>query len=933
MPPRWNAATERRQALSEAGVKIAPDLLDGSTGIAFSGGGIRSATISLGVTQALVHEDQLLDFDYCSTVSGGGYFGSFLTSLFLPDWARGPNARARPPKGVNPIAALLDKKKIAFDALSAKARSVNLVNPGNTGTGPIRNPIWWLREHSRYLAPNGPSDYLVAAVYMVRNWLAMIYVMALPIALTALLIIGFDSWFLGDPALVPLKMVEFGRSLTSPLWLLVLLLVFFALTASAAFWSSEAMSNRADRAKPKGAVRRFFDRFATPRTFMSLSSLIGIAVAPALLSLVAPIKGWLTLFSDFADQPPLYQAMAFGSALLALSSLVGLVIVQTTRGDFTGEALIVEARRRITRLNVFFVKAALIIGALALVDTVSVKTYEWLITREGGFGGIWPTLSTALLPVMAWLINKAQEFFKESDSGLLRLIGRWIWTLALVAGLAMFAILAVSVHVGLQNLVFGREAWSDGTGNGFGWPFFVTLIVLFALTVLTGTSTGFINLSSLHGIYAARLTRAYLGATNTDRLMKAASPLKHVNSSIKDSDPLDQIPVDIYQQALHLGPLHLINVTLNETRSAEGSQLLERDRKGVPLVFAPEGVFVNAARERKAFKLGEPRTWAELDKEGVERLSVGQLCAISGAAASTAMGSRTTLGGALALSFANIRLGYWWDVKGLFRQVPRLWSEPFTWIYQKATRPFRTYFYLWNELIANYTRDNARLNLSDGGHFDNSGAYELLRRGVSVIIVCDNGADPDFRFGDLEFLIRKARIDLGLSLEIAAPAQVQAVMGPDALPLFLNGDTQDWRARASARCDRSGPASPDDRAHSLLIEVFGKTDADTPQAHILWMKPRLFADLPQDVIGYALANTDFPHESTANQFFNEAQWESYRALGFAMMMSLLDQGGSSPPAHIVSQLTPKKTRRARSKSVSELPRHPVSRKDAATDDD
>lgn len=900
--PVRNPVLERRAALKEAGLEIDGVMLPpGSMGIAFSGGGIRSATISLGVAQALAREDQLLDFDYCSTVSGGGYFGSFLTSLFLPDWARGPTASLTPPFGANPARERLDRKRIAFDALQAKARSINLNNPGQVKIGVIRNPIWWLREHSRYLAPNGTSDYLIAAVYAVRNWAAMIYVMSLPIAFFALVAVGFDNWFLGKPGFVSDGVVETAKALVSPLWLIVLMLAFFALTSSAAFWSTEAMSNRADRSGSPGLIGGLLNRLVGPRLVMSLSSVMGFIIALALLRLVAPMAKWPALYSGFGSLTPLEKIAAFGCALMALSCLTGLMMVLITRGPFQRDALTAEVRRRITLLNALLVKVMMIAAAAAFIDTLGILGYGWWLEYKEAHGGIFSSLSAAILPAIAWIINKLQGSFKDRESLVKRLLGRSVWTIALIAGLVMFVVLAVGIHIAIQHLVFAGGKWSD-LEFGQGSPFALMLIALSVLTVLTGSSTGFINLSSLHGIYASRLTRAYLGASNRERLKKAGNEDTKVETSIRDSEPLDQIPVDIYQQTVHLGPLHLINVTLNETRSPEGSQLLERDRKGVPLVFAPEGIFVNAARERNAYKNADAYTWSKLDQAGVEQLSVGQLCAISGAAASTAMGSQTTLGGALALSFANIRLGYWWDVKALFRHVPTLGQEPLLWLYQKVTRPFRTYFYLWNELIANYTRENARLNLSDGGHFDNSGAYELLRREVYAIVVCDNGADPDFRFGDLEVLIRKARIDLGLAIEVATPATVKAVMGVAAEPLFLNGDDRDWRARAAARCDRSGPSSPEDYAYCLLLNVFEGKNDEEPIGRILWIKPRLFAGLAQDVIGYALAHPDFPHETTGDQFFNEAQWESYRSLGFSMMSAVL-RGATGRPQILRSLVT------------------------------
>jgi hypothetical protein len=52
-------------------------------GLAFSGGGIRSATFCLGVIQALARLRLLRAFDYLSTVSGGGYIGAWLSTLIF----------------------------------------------------------------------------------------------------------------------------------------------------------------------------------------------------------------------------------------------------------------------------------------------------------------------------------------------------------------------------------------------------------------------------------------------------------------------------------------------------------------------------------------------------------------------------------------------------------------------------------------------------------------------------------------------------------------------------------------------------------------------------------------------------------------------------------------------------------------------------------
>ncbi|MBI3082268.1 MAG: patatin-like phospholipase family protein, partial [Gemmatimonadetes bacterium] len=57
----------------------------GKVGLACSGGGIRSATFCLGFFQGLAQHGLLRHVDYLSTVSGGGYFGSFLGRLFCRD--------------------------------------------------------------------------------------------------------------------------------------------------------------------------------------------------------------------------------------------------------------------------------------------------------------------------------------------------------------------------------------------------------------------------------------------------------------------------------------------------------------------------------------------------------------------------------------------------------------------------------------------------------------------------------------------------------------------------------------------------------------------------------------------------------------------------------------------------------------------------------
>ena len=123
-----------------------PPQPDNVVGVALSGGGIRSATFCLGVFRALARQDRIGRVDLLSTVSGGGYFGSFLGGLFVR------RHRPSPPPSVEDVSAtLLDLRS---------------------------QPVDWLRENGRYMSPNGAGDMLLAGATLLRNWIAVVFVVA-----------------------------------------------------------------------------------------------------------------------------------------------------------------------------------------------------------------------------------------------------------------------------------------------------------------------------------------------------------------------------------------------------------------------------------------------------------------------------------------------------------------------------------------------------------------------------------------------------------------------------------------------------------------------------------------------------------------------------------------------------------------------------------
>lgn len=876
----------RREHASTAAGPDAPTLPVDSLGLAFSGGGIRSATISLGAAQAFAKAKRLLDFDYVSTVSGGGYFGSFLVSLFTPTSARGFGE----PKP-HCIDAIKRHSDYAHRALSSDAREEIIDGPDGVE---VRNPVWWLREHSRYLAPNGSTDYAMSATYLIRNWLGMLYVFSLPIAMFFLLAFGLLQLFfqsyggVADIVMHALRLENgfascgaiseiFTRSSPkfvttaapafSPILLFTPVILFVGLASGLSYWLTEWLSS-----KRKWTLLFFIPVAPRHGPILFLAGLIGTGIATYWASsLLWSVGCGQANFAIYLGR--------FGTALSAASIVIGFVLWLWTLASSTN-SFVSELRRHMTKLASIMNIALLVVLGLGVIDTAAI----YLQHSSTTVGASWLTGMGLSTTAGAWLMNKIPGWFGGTGK-ITQWLAAHVSTTALIAGTGLFSTLAVVTDLIVQLALWDFVPWTtDWIDRAWWWNYWYCALALVILFVMTGASTGFINLSSLHNLYAARLTRAYLGGSNADRLKEALQ--KPGYAKVTESHARDDIRIRDYQETVTAAPLHLINVTLNETRNKSGSQLVERDRKGVPVTFGPEGVFINAGRE------GKPNqkncfTWDELQKANTESLSVGQLCAISGAAASSGMGAHTTLGTSLAMTFGNIRLGYWWRTGKLLGEDASIFDDFWGWVYLTVTRPVRTYFYLWNEMTSGYSREYERLNLSDGGHFDNSGVYELLRRGVKTILVYDNGADPEYRFDDLENIIRKARIDLGISLNVATPSAVSRTVGKKGAALFLNGASGDWRARAK-----------DSESNAIALMLFGyahETNAETQASEvkhrhtIIWMKPRVHDGATQDIVGYRNNHPHFPQETTGDQFFDEAQWESYRAIGEAMTTSLLER--------------------------------------------
>jgi hypothetical protein len=137
--------------------------------------------------------------------------------------------------------------------------------------------------------------------------------------------------------------------------------------------------------------------------------------------------------------------------------------------------------------------------------------------------------------------------------------------------------------------------------------------------------------------------------------------------------------------------------------------------------------------------------------------------------------------------------------------------------------------------------------LSDGGHFENLGLYEMVLRRCRTILVLDGGCDPGFTYEDLGNALRKVRIDLGVPIEF----------------------DHDQLAALKERKQRG----------AVGRIRYSAVDGAAADGRLVYLKPMLLGNEPPDVQSYAAAHPAFPHETTANQWFSESQTESYRMLG------------------------------------------------------
>jgi predicted acylesterase/phospholipase RssA len=965
--------------------RVAP--VDNLVGLALSGGGIRSATFNLGVLQGLASRNALWIFDYLSTVSGGGFVGSW--------WSAWLSREKRWPGDIFPASEELEPQRRRKTALLFRGQDGRTPVPSLPDGSLIarkQDPIHFVRLFSNYLTPRtgafSPDTWRLIA-FMVRN-LLFTWVALLPLLLAA--VMAGQAFFLTDSTVAqdflsggsgtarwqylatPFRLLVAAHLTLALLWLahssarlslalasfVVLGIVILGLrslmpasggpslvdgwviavvVATIAWHVGHALLDY-ERTRTNGGARPVDGTVrATPadhRGWLTRqqATLLEIGTFGGLLLLFAGFGHDVVrfVFVETARQTPQYVAKAggWGAALAAIGSAAYTAFKSVSSSNGTAPAPPRGVGKAVVTIAPFLV----VFGLTLLFAYLSHALLSATIAREGP--NLVPmlakaVLSLALLEVLFAIYESTQDPPTPADEGsfswrsfvpsfVLRLIGKdpaiqrgepraWYYLFSprgwarIFAGGALVAVLifagshssfslgaairwamsaprrsvvaiGILVLTGLISLV--KRTWpvalgsarpagllavacigaalsliadanselaSAAAANMSNDPPLLVALLWIALLVGGVVGIGWLvdpNLLSMHGFYKARLTRAYLGASNTARN----------NDEITDSAPGDDLDLTGLWNHDAGAPYHVINTTLNLVGSAD---LAMSQRSAENFVMS-------------RYHCGSARAGYRCTADYMDgALSLGTAAAISGAAVSPTMGSSTPSAAlALLLSLLNVRLGFWAPTPS-----GRRWRESHARLWP---------FYLLRETLSNTGHMGMYCYLTDGGHFDNTGLYALIERGCRYIVLCDCGADPAQGFEDLGNAIRRCRIDFGT--EIA---------------LSIDRFTARSHDTATARTHVVPGTITYQDEHLEMLGVDAARRPTQRYGTILWIKPSVTAVSAADVRQYSRAHGDFPQQTTADQWYDESQFESYRRLGyesaqdaFAMSADALD---------------------------------------------
>jgi hypothetical protein len=822
-------------------------------GLAFSGGGIRSATTNLGIAQALSRMGVLRLVDYLSTVSGGGYIGGCLTSFLSV------NRDHQKEAGNNKqfLYTSRDDLKFGTDWLHFPfnpERRTSTIEGGKTaepteGT----NIVAHLRTHGDFLVARRSilkREALRAVGTLLGGLLYTVVITALALSLAALLLLGAAHALSSD--VTKWKAPEQSEPVNK----------YEVLPTPA---DTEL---RITRTETGGTVREMTD----PAFWDNVTHRVGLIWTDMLADLTTREIGWafgagflasLVVLVIFAAAVKVWKGLgkaqpgeskedAYEIRLLRIgAALMWLTVFVVPYVDANAVAS-ADRGRAAWLLQPFFVVAGAYVSAFLvygfIIALFGTAGFLWSRTSRSLWGsymaicfyGLIVTVLFAVLPAAAYAAHAVGMAGVLAPIGTL-ITGRLLMSRAVTTRAEKFELSKSALHVVLALVVAGLILFTmievgalaidkqfvdplNAPVSLFGMNRFGLAVVIIGGTLLVLSVFVNLNRIGLHYFYRDRILETYLRSevvSKPDLSMKTfldtmEMRLKDVLGNQVDAagTPLD----DATNQPGNTAPYLLVNAALNLAGSRD---LTRKDRKSGYFLFS------------KYFCGSKQTGYLETVKYADGTTQLARALTVSGAAAGTGVGYQTFFAQSFLAAVFNIRLGQW---------VPN----------PRRNTGQRLAFwpaYIIREVFGLTNEWSRLVNVSDGGHTgDNVGIYPLLERRCQVIIACDAEADPTIAFGSFTEALRHAYVDLGIDVDIDL-----SMILPD-------------------------PATGLSKAHCAIGRIRYPECPDRPN-WLIYMKNSLTGNEPAPVLNYKRTSPDFPHESTADQFFDDSQFESYRALG------------------------------------------------------
>ncbi|MXP21454.1 hypothetical protein GIY30_08830 [Gordonia sp. HNM0687] len=532
-------------------------------------------------------------------------------------------------------------------------------------------------------------------------------------------------------------------------------------------------------------------------------------------------------------------------------------------------------RGRLSRAAVCFAVAVAVIAVLTVVAPGLMRLADTTLTSSAA-GIAWSASAVALLNYVAvlaailWrnrgavgklfagLKGKADAPRKGVPRGALQLLLvlltltvvllTWFATFGGVGAWTFDTVVAHPVDQAAQtrDMLSGNPVTGGQTDRSSVW-WVLSIAVILAVTLSFYDVTS----SSLQPFYRRRLARAFavrrMRSTDNPGQVTALPYPSSESTELTDFDEPDATPHFVFAAAATIS----------------GSEKPAAGLNAVPFAFGTDyvgGPDVGWVSTHTLQRLAPPRIRRDL--------TVQAAVAVSGAAFASAMG-RMGSGYQKLFAISGARLGTWLP-NPMFLAASA--QQPKNWAWPHGLPRYRGAGYLYREVLGINSARGRLLQISDGGHYENLGLVEALRRRCTTIVCIDASGDTPPNLSTLADAVRLARAELGVTFtfpEVGGSDEHTAMnLAPGSgEPFDPDEDFEALNARITQGCVVTATIT------------YPPLDGRPTTGRLILAKAVLWQNCPDWLMTYANTNPVFPHDSTSDQWFDEGQFAAYTELG------------------------------------------------------